>query len=488
MRSAHNPPAPKRAALTFAKRPHRPSGEREERTPSPAARAPPRAAFPIKRQICRTDPQAMRFEFPADLGLAVPVVMSLLSLRLFRLAWRTRRLPELLVGIYFLLVPFAISLSIRVDRFDADHARGRAHPSRTRSSRRAESRCCSSSGAYSGRTRAGRGGSPSAARRRSSPAGRRHPAGPYEASTSLFLLLPVYASYLWVFLESFRYFALLRRRRRLGLADPVITNRFLLFAIWTGGVVAITLLGVAALVRAARERHLPRRRRTRRPGDPRHHPRARLPDRRLDLAHLPGAGALSRLAARRSVRTRELTGPAHASNARRKRPARLVCAPLPGGSSRWTSSSPRRTRLRSRSRALPRSRARARGHGPQPRTALPDRRHARQTRSHAQAVRTRLARHVLAEAVRRRGPPGIYDFLLTESLARYGAPQPGKGVGIVGKTIIRHGNEKMKRFFLPKIIRGEIEFAIGYSEPRPGSDAAASMQGRAATRRAAAGS
>jgi alkylation response protein AidB-like acyl-CoA dehydrogenase len=68
---------------------------------------------------------------------------------------------------------------------------------------------------------------------------------------------------------------------------------------------------------------------------------------------------------------------------------------------------------------------------------------------------------------------GIYDFLLTEALARAGAPQPGKGVGIVGKTIIRHGNEKLKSFFLPKIIRGEIEFAIGYSEPQAGSDAAA---------------
>ena len=69
--------------------------------------------------------------------------------------------------------------------------------------------------------------------------------------------------------------------------------------------------------------------------------------------------------------------------------------------------------------------------------------------------------------------PGIYDFILTETLSRYGAPQPGKGVGIVGKTIIRHGNEKLKQYFLPKIIRAEIEFAIGYSEPQAGSDASA---------------
>ena len=68
---------------------------------------------------------------------------------------------------------------------------------------------------------------------------------------------------------------------------------------------------------------------------------------------------------------------------------------------------------------------------------------------------------------------GIYDFVLTEALSRWGAPQPGKGVGIVGKTIIRHGNEKLKQFFLPRIIRGEVEFAIGYSEPNAGSDAAA---------------
>jgi alkylation response protein AidB-like acyl-CoA dehydrogenase len=67
---------------------------------------------------------------------------------------------------------------------------------------------------------------------------------------------------------------------------------------------------------------------------------------------------------------------------------------------------------------------------------------------------------------------GIYDFLLTEALSRRGCPQPGKGVGIVGKTLIRHGSEKLKAEFLPKIIRGEIEFAIGYSEPQAGSDAA----------------
>jgi alkylation response protein AidB-like acyl-CoA dehydrogenase len=68
---------------------------------------------------------------------------------------------------------------------------------------------------------------------------------------------------------------------------------------------------------------------------------------------------------------------------------------------------------------------------------------------------------------------GVYEYLLNERLARVGAPQIGKGVGIIGKTIIRHGSEKLKREFLPKILNNEIEFAIGYTEPQAGSDAAA---------------
>ncbi|MGH2784305.1 MAG: acyl-CoA dehydrogenase family protein [Actinomycetota bacterium] len=68
--------------------------------------------------------------------------------------------------------------------------------------------------------------------------------------------------------------------------------------------------------------------------------------------------------------------------------------------------------------------------------------------------------------------PGLYEYLLNEELAAAGAPFIGKGVGIVGKTIIRHGNERLKKEFLPKILGAEIEFAIGYTEPNSGSDLA----------------
>ena len=74
--------------------------------------------------------------------------------------------------------------------------------------------------------------------------------------------------------------------------------------------------------------------------------------------------------------------------------------------------------------------------------------------------------------------PGVLEYLLNEALAYVGAPQIGKGVGIIGKTLIRHGSDKLKHEFLPKILNAEVEFAVGYSEPQAGSDAA-NMQLRA---------
>jgi alkylation response protein AidB-like acyl-CoA dehydrogenase len=73
---------------------------------------------------------------------------------------------------------------------------------------------------------------------------------------------------------------------------------------------------------------------------------------------------------------------------------------------------------------------------------------------------------------------GVYEYLLNERLAARGGPQIGKGVGIVGKTIIAHGNDFLKEKFLPMILNNDVEFAVGYSEPNAGSDAA-SMRLRA---------
>jgi alkylation response protein AidB-like acyl-CoA dehydrogenase len=67
---------------------------------------------------------------------------------------------------------------------------------------------------------------------------------------------------------------------------------------------------------------------------------------------------------------------------------------------------------------------------------------------------------------------GVYEYLLNEALAARGGPQIGKGVGIIGKTLISHGNDFLKEKFLPMILRNDVEFAVGYSEPNAGSDAA----------------
>ncbi len=72
------------------------------------------------------------------------------------------------------------------------------------------------------------------------------------------------------------------------------------------------------------------------------------------------------------------------------------------------------------------------------------------------------------------GLPGTYDFILLDELGkRWGAHVPlDVGYTMVGRTILHHGSEEMKKEFLPKIIRGEIEFSLGYTEPDAGSDLA----------------
>ena len=70
------------------------------------------------------------------------------------------------------------------------------------------------------------------------------------------------------------------------------------------------------------------------------------------------------------------------------------------------------------------------------------------------------------------GRPYLDRLVLFEELVRYGAPiaRSLSGDRQMGPAIIAYGSEEQKKFFLPKIIRGEINFAIGLSEPEAGSD------------------
>jgi 3-oxocholest-4-en-26-oyl-CoA dehydrogenase alpha subunit len=67
-----------------------------------------------------------------------------------------------------------------------------------------------------------------------------------------------------------------------------------------------------------------------------------------------------------------------------------------------------------------------------------------------------------------------YDYILLDELGRrWGAHVPlAIGYTMVGHTILRRGSEPMKQQFIPGIIRGEIEFGLGYTEPNAGSDLA----------------
>ncbi|HDP24372.1 MAG TPA: acyl-CoA dehydrogenase [Deltaproteobacteria bacterium] len=70
-----------------------------------------------------------------------------------------------------------------------------------------------------------------------------------------------------------------------------------------------------------------------------------------------------------------------------------------------------------------------------------------------------------------------YDFILIDELGkRWGAHVPlDVGYTMTGHTILRRGSEEMKKEFIPRIIRGEIEFGLGYTEPNAGSDLGAMM-------------
>ena len=63
------------------------------------------------------------------------------------------------------------------------------------------------------------------------------------------------------------------------------------------------------------------------------------------------------------------------------------------------------------------------------------------------------------------------ETIKVDEITSHHAPFPLDGVEI-GNSLLIVGNEEQKKRFLPGIARGEIEFALGYSEPNAGSDVA----------------
>ncbi|MFJ4829726.1 acyl-CoA dehydrogenase family protein [Streptomyces sp. NPDC088747] len=64
------------------------------------------------------------------------------------------------------------------------------------------------------------------------------------------------------------------------------------------------------------------------------------------------------------------------------------------------------------------------------------------------------------------------QFVFFDEAYRAGAPVSMVTLNTVGPTLMKYGSEEQKAFFLPRILSGDLVFAIGYSEPSAGTDLA----------------
>ncbi|MCL2581654.1 MAG: acyl-CoA dehydrogenase family protein [Streptosporangiales bacterium] len=66
----------------------------------------------------------------------------------------------------------------------------------------------------------------------------------------------------------------------------------------------------------------------------------------------------------------------------------------------------------------------------------------------------------------------IEQQIFANEAQRADIPLPSVTLQTVGPTLQVHGTKEQKDFFLPRILAGEVHFAIGYTEPEAGTDLA----------------
>jgi 3-oxocholest-4-en-26-oyl-CoA dehydrogenase alpha subunit len=64
------------------------------------------------------------------------------------------------------------------------------------------------------------------------------------------------------------------------------------------------------------------------------------------------------------------------------------------------------------------------------------------------------------------------QFVFYDESWRAMAPIPALTINAIAQTIMAFGSDEQKNFFLPRILRGELHFAVGYTEPQSGTDLA----------------
>jgi 3-oxo-4-pregnene-20-carboxyl-CoA dehydrogenase beta subunit len=72
-----------------------------------------------------------------------------------------------------------------------------------------------------------------------------------------------------------------------------------------------------------------------------------------------------------------------------------------------------------------------------------------------------------------RGFGQVEQQIFASEAIRADVPLPSVTLQTVGPTLQEHGTREQKAFFLPKILAGQVHFAIGYTEPEAGTDLAA---------------
>ncbi|MER5947554.1 acyl-CoA dehydrogenase family protein [Streptomyces sp. NPDC001904] len=98
------------------------------------------------------------------------------------------------------------------------------------------------------------------------------------------------------------------------------------------------------------------------------------------------------------------------------------------------------------------------------------------------AGQRRVLRRIGAEGLLGLGWPEEYggqgrgpdeQFVFFDEAYRAGAPVSMVTLNTVGPTLMKYGTAEQKAYFLPRILSGDLVFAIGYSEPSAGTDLAA---------------